>query len=60
MNAHGQTPLALTLATAEIQIRVHLIGRLVLFMSAHSSHITPVVISAALSSRMADYVLVSL
>lgn len=37
MNAHGQTPLALTLATAEIQIRVHLISRLVLFMSAQSS-----------------------
>lgn len=48
MNARGQTPLALTLATAEIQIRVHLISRLALFMSAQSSPISP-----ALSSRRA-------
>lgn len=52
MNAHGQTPLALTLATAEIQIRVHLISRLVLLMSAHSPHIISIVISEALSSSL--------
>jgi len=48
MNANGQAPLALTLAGAEIQIRVHLIGRLVLFMSAQSSRTTSAVISAVL------------
>ncbi len=36
MNARGRTPLALTLATAEIQNRVHLMSRLELFMSAQS------------------------
>lgn len=44
MNAHGQTPLALTLAGAGIQIRVHLISRLTLFMSAASSCIISVII----------------
>ncbi len=51
MNARGQTPLALTLAT--IQIRVHLLSRLALFTSAQSSRVVSVVISAALSSSLA-------
>lgn len=44
MNANGQTSLALTLATAEIQIRVHLISRLELVMSARSSRIISIVV----------------
>lgn len=53
MNAHGQTPLALTLATAK-KLTLEFISSAVvlLFMSAQSSHIISVVISAALSSQL--------
>lgn len=39
MNAHGQTPLALTVVTVQIQIEALLIIGLVVFMSAQSSYI---------------------
>lgn len=48
MNANGQTSLALTLATAEIPIRVRVISRSVLFTSPSSSRIISILISAAL------------
>lgn len=48
MNANWDAPLALTLATAEIQISVHAMVRWLLFTSAQPSPVISAIISAAL------------